>query len=502
MGSSASREREAVFVEVPRVSPNTPQRSERDHRAREYAQFVLSSAYCLAMGVCGLVLVSIGLTLSDLSTRIGLDSAEQLGTVFISRGIGAVVGSLVSARLYHEFSGNLVLATSLGGLALTTLVMPHNRSFLGIQFLFLCLGLGTSITDTGCQILTRKLHGEKAGPWLGLNTVAFGLSGALVPLISLVAHDIFTCFGILTLIIVVVCLSVLACPDPASATGEDLPACISTNSLEDTQTAAFSAAARANRKKGRVSLWTSEGTMAIYSPVSNKEGQVEGDMSSRYSSKGDLVLTEADAVTPPHFYVEGAISIMVFCLIGGKVCLTAYLESYVKQTGVIEASSEHSLLLLFWICVTAGRMLGIYLSSTFTNSTVPVHIGAASTVGSLAGALVLFFPASPGIFWFGLCLYGFCTGPCLGYCYDLNNRLTYPTETSQAIVMAGLNAGASLVPFLCSILWQRFSAEVLIWVVALSMLVPLPMLYFALHSAYDKKSRLPAPVLYESINET
>jgi hypothetical protein len=49
-----------------------------------------------------------------------------------------------------------------------------------LHVLFAGLGFGTSVTDTGCQIMTRKAHGKHAGPWLGSNTVTFGIAGALV----------------------------------------------------------------------------------------------------------------------------------------------------------------------------------------------------------------------------------------------------------------------------------------------------------------------------------
>ena len=53
----------------------------------------LGIGYMLAMGVCGVVLVAIGSTLDDLAEKCGYSSTE-VGTVFIARGIGAVVGAI------------------------------------------------------------------------------------------------------------------------------------------------------------------------------------------------------------------------------------------------------------------------------------------------------------------------------------------------------------------------------------------------------------------------
>ena len=36
----------------------------------------------------------------------------------------------------------------------------------------------------GGEIMTRKVHGARAGPWLGLNTVCYALAAAFVPLLE------------------------------------------------------------------------------------------------------------------------------------------------------------------------------------------------------------------------------------------------------------------------------------------------------------------------------
>lgn len=150
---------------------------------------MLAISYMASMGICGLVLVSLGQKLMYLATHVGL-TPQEIGTVFVLRGIGAVVGSLLSAALYHEYSGNRIITLALMIIFLVLLLLPHNTSYLYLHVYFFLLGFCTAITDTGCQIMTRKLHGEFAGPWLGANTVAFGLTGALVPLVVLYASDV------------------------------------------------------------------------------------------------------------------------------------------------------------------------------------------------------------------------------------------------------------------------------------------------------------------------
>lgn len=64
-----------------------------------------------------------------------------------------------------------------------------------MHVIFGLFGTCTAITDTGCQIQTRKVHGSKAGPWLGVNTVTFSVSGAFVPLIGLMTGNLFAQCG-------------------------------------------------------------------------------------------------------------------------------------------------------------------------------------------------------------------------------------------------------------------------------------------------------------------
>ena len=132
----------------------------------------LGIGYMLAMGVCGVVLVALGSSLEDLAENIGLESTD-IGTVFIARGVGAIFGAVISAKIYRWFPGNLVMTIALTLIIVLLLSLPFNKSYIILHVYFLFLGLGTAVTDTGCQIMTRKVHGKKAGPWLGANTVAW-----------------------------------------------------------------------------------------------------------------------------------------------------------------------------------------------------------------------------------------------------------------------------------------------------------------------------------------
>jgi fucose permease len=403
---------DAVKDNTPLLSSEQHQKVEEEDDASRRNRTIMGVGYMLAMGVCGVVLVAIGSTLDELAGKCGYSSTE-VGTVFIARGTGAVVGAISSAKLYKWLQGNHVMAVSLGIITILICALPFNTSYIGLHLYFLTLGLGTAITDTGCQIMTRKLHGKAAGPWLGANTVAFGISGAIVPLIEIITENLYAQYYILSVIIFCVTLLVALGPNP--------------------------------ERNGR-----------LMGPGPKKGGPGNA----------------------PHYWVEVVIGFMVFCFIGGKVTSTAYLDTYVDETGVIDSSYESNLVLVLWVAITVGRLAGVQDQRFLTNKTLPVHLSILCVGGFLSMLLVLWFPTSGSALWVGVAFYGLFNGPCVGYCYDLNNRITYPSEKSMSIVMFGLNFGASLVPYITTLVWNRWAGpKTLIVVIFLSMFLPLPLLH-------------------------
>ena len=174
--------------------------------------------------------------------------------------------------------------------------------------------------------------------------------------------------------------------------------------------------------------------------------------------------------------------------IGCKVTLASYLYAYVDETMVIDADYKPALLLVFWIAVAIGRLAGVYDQRFVTNTTLPVHLFIQSAAAALSMLLILLFPHTASAFWIGITFFGLFNGPCIGYCYDYNNRLTYPSELSMAIVMIGLNFGASVIPWFTSYLWTLYSDPyVLIWVCFICNLFPMCLVFVARKFSYDPK---------------
>ena len=118
----------------------------------------LGVAYMLSMGVCGITLVALGSTLDALAARCGA-SATEMGSVFVARGVGAIAGALASGGIYAPArSGNDAMAAALAALGALLLALPYVFSAAALHLAFVGLGFCTAVTDTGCQIMTRRLQ--------------------------------------------------------------------------------------------------------------------------------------------------------------------------------------------------------------------------------------------------------------------------------------------------------------------------------------------------------
>ena len=66
-------------------------------------KFLVSIAYMLGMGICGVVLSAIGATITELAAVLDVKTS-QLGTIFLTRGVGAIIGAGLSAKLFKWYS--------------------------------------------------------------------------------------------------------------------------------------------------------------------------------------------------------------------------------------------------------------------------------------------------------------------------------------------------------------------------------------------------------------
>uniref|UniRef100_A0A7S3UWT4 Major facilitator superfamily (MFS) profile domain-containing protein n=1 Tax=Heterosigma akashiwo TaxID=2829 RepID=A0A7S3UWT4_HETAK len=397
-------------------------------------RWLLGIGYMAAMAVCGIVLVALGSSLEDLAENCGTTSVE-VGTVFVARGAGAMFGSASSAKVYKMYSGTSVMCSGLFFLAVVLTYMPFLTSTLVLHLCFGALGVCTAMLDTGCQIMTRKLHGREAGPWLGANTVAFGVAGAIVPLISYLTGSLFAQYAIL---------------------------------------AVFSAA----------------NGVLIYITPQPLPHQIPPPAVKKTTAGG-----KPEKQT---YEIEMVLSVMVFWLVGGKVTSTAYFTEFVEETDLIPYDDATLLICVLWTAITLGRVAGIQDMRFLDLSKLYNHLLIFLVGGIIGMGMIALFPSLPLALWVGVGLYGFFNGPTVGYIYDLNNRATVPSELGMSIVMLGLNCGASLVPYGTSLLWEYTGAYSLIYIIMFSHIVPIPLMYVAKYIFENKQIKKDDPPVADS----
>jgi len=310
-------------------------------------------------------------------------------------------------------------------LSAVLLYMPFVHDVWVLHVTWFLMGMCTATLDTGCQIMTRKVHGIHAGPWLGANTVCFAIAGALVPLIEIITGEFFAQYATLATISVLNAAALYAAPHPETP-------------------------------------------------------EIRAQLPPRVGGPG----AKGDKAPKGPYHLELLFGATVFWLIGGKVDTTSYITTYVRQTGVVASSKASVALLLLWIMITVGRLVGlqdqINLKKQPTRA-IFLHLTVWLLIGTFGMLLTTVLLNSAWAFWIGISLYGLGNGPCVGYCYDLVNRMTIATEEGMSIVMFGLNFGASLVPYLTTVFWDYtgVGASILIWTTLVSMFIPMPLLVFA-----------------------
>ena len=386
------------------------------------------ACYACGMGVGGMVLVELSSTLSDVARSMGTTETALSG-VFLARGAGALLGAAVSARVLFAGGrpGHRALAGTQLLLALFVAAAAFARAPVLLYAAWFCVGASAAALDTGCQIMTRKVRGALAGPWLGLNTVCFALAAALVPLLEMMARDVLA-----TQYLTLAALCVLSAAFVASAPHPEDPA--------------FALALAPRAKPDRAA------------------GGGGGE----------------------HRWVEIALSCSVFCLIGTIVDLTTYIQTYVKASGVTTTGRAPDALLVVWVSITLGRLVGLgdqWRLRRHGDGRVYAHAASSLATGALGMALLAASDAQTNsrTFWVGVALYGLGNGPCIGYCYELLNRLTVASDEGMSIMNVGLNLGASLVPYITSKIWAStaLSYHAIIWIPFLLMVLPLPFMALA-----------------------
>lgn len=208
--------------------------------------------------------------------------------------------------------------------------------------------------------------------------------------------------------------------------------------------------------------------------------QVEEGLSDGADSAG-----EGAAVEPPHYWTDMFISLMVLFIVGAGTSFSIYLETYVDQTAVINPSYKAMVLMVFFFSGTVANVAGIFMQISISDRSLARLAVFMLSVGAAGALLVLLMPQSANVLWGGVALFGFASAVTVGFCFNLANRLSYPSATSTSIIMIGSSVGVSIIPYITSLLIsaEHFPGMVML-IGFVSMLLPILLLVLAIKCSY------------------
>lgn len=408
-----------------------------DYEYDKYTTFYISLSLVYCFIVCGLMTVALGATLEDLARNVGHE-ATDIGTIYVARGVGSVVGSILSFYVFEHCNAVMALIVNDFAIAVVSLFMPFISNLWTLHVAYMLVGGITSILQAGSMLLLRKVHKEKAGPWLGAFGASFVSAGIMVPAVQLLVPDLLWQYVLFTLAVVCGACWLLSLP----SIREDINS-VTSHTLADV-------------------------------------GEMEEG-----SSNGKV--NDDPTTHPPHFRAEMVVGAMVFFAIGGGDSLTFYLETYVDSNGSLQGCNKEVLLLFFFVFATVGDVLGILGQLDVTDKMLSLQTGLIFLTGATAMFIVIMNPVSHVALWIGVCIFGLCNAPSISYCFNIANRLSYPSATSTAMIMFGLSLGISLMPYFTSVVWETFDAPLaLMYVGCLCSIVPIFLLYLAPSFSYLK----------------
>ncbi len=132
--------------------------------------------------VLGLVDGGIGPSLSTFAGNAGVSLAEISG-MFAAMALGRLCGSAIAGRVYGRMNGHHALGLGFGLTAASAAAITFLPEFIVVVAGAFMLGMFSSTVDVGSNTLIQWAHGERVGPFMNGLHLAFGVGGALAPVL-------------------------------------------------------------------------------------------------------------------------------------------------------------------------------------------------------------------------------------------------------------------------------------------------------------------------------
>jgi len=175
--------------------------------------------------------VVLGFSLSTLGPALSVlrhhtdSSVGQISALFVAQGVGYLVGSIVSGRMYDARGGNRLLAAGCAVSAVASLCLPVVSSLVVLCLVCAVLGAMGGVIDVGGNTLVVWQLGSESGGWLAALHCCFGIGALCTPLAVAWSvdsgNDLWISSGLAATVALAVVGSLLITPTPTHAPDDD-----------------------------------------------------------------------------------------------------------------------------------------------------------------------------------------------------------------------------------------------------------------------------------------
>jgi FHS family Na+ dependent glucose MFS transporter 1 len=361
--------------------------------------------YCIYIAE-GFTWGCIGPTLMLLAEQNGT-TQESIGILFVARGTGWIIGSLIAAKAYEWFKGHHIMFFGTICMTILMAVIPFIKNLWLFLIVSGLLGTSLALPDIGCNTLLFAVWREKVGPYMQFLHFCFGVGSTVAPFIVAL---IFLCtpretqllWSYLTLsaAIAMTCVLPLLSPTPGAC----------------------------------------------------DKGESNPDL---------VIIKQIPRVT--YYTLVGAVALFLFLYVGAEVAYGGWLATYsitVYHFGDAQGAAISS---GFWMAITAGRLLAVPFTAKFSGKIILLVDIIAATLCTVA--LILFDSLRIRmVLWVITLLYGLALSSMYGTAFSLSAEGGVPiTSRASSIFVIGGSIGEVTVPVIVGWLVVRVASTLLLW---------------------------------------
>ena len=414
MGSS---ERTPLTVEA--EMPGDPVGAAAAAAARPPRFYAFHACLCAGFFGLGVVLCMLGPTLLDLADMAGGVPVKEITLVFSARSIAYLGGSILGGCLLETMENTcLMLAAAMWMVAIGSAGLPFCTQVWSMGLFMACAGVSMGLLDTAANVVTLRLWGEQAEPFVQSLHASFAVGALVAPILA----DQFISHGLHSDSVAAACNDVDVGSEEAwDSEGPPPPR---PQQLYDPSTAAERSAGAASGSQVEWAFWISAAimmpsalgltylssgwTVSFGSADSASTGGGEKDSASAVVAATAAADDDATAAadTAAHQHRLLGLGLLIFGLyVGAEIGFGGYVFAFAVTSCSLQFSESRAATLtaVYWAAFTAGRLLAIPLSFRLS----PRTLTALDVAGCLLAALIMaLVPGDEDVIWSCTALFG------------------------------------------------------------------------------------------------